>query len=201
MKFLIFFITLLLTTQAFAFGSKRVTTLDPVTTSTLLDGDATGLAEGCGQQPSPLGMFCRQTEGDVAAKSIFFIGPPAKCDRDQCVFIKVWNTQGQLVFGDGIPKNQTRIEVPWKTLLGRDTFQLADRGYWTFNTTVYFIGPDGNERSAVSQGDIVMRVFRAGYVPLNAVENDPNFIWTWTEGGTLYKMTAGLRAFAKQVSP
>lgn len=190
----------LISTPAFAFSSKRVA-LDTNTASSLTDGDATGLAEGCGQQPSPLGMFCRVVEGDAAAKSIFFLGPPAKCDRDNCVFIKVWNTQGVLVFGDAIPKGQTRIEVPWKTLLGRDTFQVADRGYWTFNTTVYYIGPDGNERTSVSQGDIVMRVFRLGYVPLNTVENDPNYVWSWQDNGMIYKMTSGLRAFAKATSP
>lgn len=201
---LVLLVSQLLALDANAFGRRRSTSgsvaPDPVTESTITDGDATGLAEGCGQQPSPLGMFCRLVEGEVAPKSIFFIGPPAECDRDACVYIKVWNGQGQIVYGGSIPKGKTRVEVPWKTLLGRDTVQINDRGLWTFNTTVYSKDLDGREKMAVSQGDIILRVFRSGYVPLNAVEDDPAFVWSWTESGYLYKMTAGLRAFVRKVA-
>lgn len=194
-------LTTLISTHAFAFGGKRTTVaLDPVTPSTLLDGDATGLVEGCGSQPSPLGVFCRVVEGEVIGKSVFFIGPPAQCDRAACVFIKVWNNQGQLVYGESIPKGQTRVEALWKTLLGRETAAVGDRGFWTFNTTVIYKDPDGRERQATSQGDIVLRVFRKDYVPLHNVSDDPAFVWTWTDKGSLYRMTAGLRAFVKKVN-
>jgi hypothetical protein len=185
--------------NALAFSRGRVA-VDPVTESTVKDGDATGLAEGCGQQPSPLGMFCRLTEGAVAPKSVFFIGPPAQCDRDACVFVKVYNEQGQLVAGPSIPKGKTRVEVAWKDLLGRDTIQVGDRGLWSFVTTVYYKDPDGRERESVSKGDIVLRVLRAGYVPLHASESDPAFVWTWVEGDYLYRMTSGLRAYVGKVN-
>lgn len=182
--------------NAHAFGRHRgQVALDPVTPSSILSGDATALAEGCGQQPSPLGMFCRLVEGEVAPKSIFLIAPPALCDREVCAFVKVWNNQGVLVFGDSIPKGKTRIEVPWKTLLGRETVAKDDHGTWAFNTTVYFKGTDGLERVSVAQGDIVLRVFQAGYVPLAEVQNDPAFVWTWADNGFLYRVTSGLRAF------
>lgn len=189
--------SLLFSLPACAFGPKRKTVaVDVVTQSTAKDGDATGLAEGCGQQPSPLGMFCRLVEGDVVEKSIFFIGPPADCARAACVFVKVWNNQGQLIAGVEIPKGQTRVGVTWEKLLGRKVVALDDRGTWSFNTTVYYLDPDKRERESTSQGDIVLRVFRKGYVPLSSVESDPNFVWTWTDNGMLYKMTSGLRAFA-----
>jgi hypothetical protein len=60
---------------------------------------------------------------------------------------------------------------------------------------VFFIGPDGKERDAFSTGDIVLRVMRKGYVPLNTVADDPAYIWEWVDGGRVYKMTAGLRAY------
>lgn len=190
---------LLFTEQAHAFGSKRVAA-DPNTTSTLLDGDATGIVEGCGQQPSTLGMFCRQQEGDASNKSVWFIGPPAKCNKDEaCVFIKIWNAQGQLVWGGSIPKSQTRIEVPWSTLLGRQTFELGDRGFWTFNTQVFWVDQDGKDRESLSQGDIVLRVFKKTYQPLHAVLDDPNFVWTWEDGSFQYKMTSGLRASIRRL--
>lgn len=203
MKILILALTALslFSSPAFAFGKKRQkVAVDTVTQSTIIDGDATGLAEGCGQQPSPLGMFCRMVEGDIVGKSVQFIGPPADCAREACVFVKVFNNQGQLVFGDSIPKGKTRLDVPWKTLLGREKVEFEDRGFWSFTTSVFYIDLDGRERESKSQGDIVLRVFRKGYAPLSSVKNDPNFVWSWVDSGYLYKMTSGLRTFVSKVN-
>lgn len=191
----------LISNTACAFGRKGSAGVHPdaVTSSSLKDGDSTGLAEGCGQQPSPLGMFCRMVEGETASKSIWFIGPPANCDRAACVYIKVFSAQGQPAFGVEIPKGKTRVEVSWKQLLARDTVQLGDRGTWTFNTQIFYKDADGREHETQSQGDIVLRVYKHGYVPLHALEDDPNYAWVWTEDGFLYKVTAGLRAFVKKV--
>jgi hypothetical protein len=181
---------------ACAFGKKRTVALDPVTSSSVLDGDATGLAEiaGC---PSGVGFaYCREAEGAAADRSIAFIGPPAQCDREACVFVKVFDNQGRLVWGGSIPKGQTRVSVPWATLLGSPTFEFNYRGFWSFTTTVYFVGPDKRERETVSLGDIVLRVFRKGYAPLQGVADDPAFVWHWAEADRAYKATAGLRAWA-----
>lgn len=194
MTFLSMFLLGSCASPAAAMG-KKAPALDPVTQSTVLDGDATGLVEGCGQQPIVGFTYCRMQEGTTADKSVWFIGPPADCDKDSCVFIKVWNNQGQLVWGGSIPKKGTRIEVPWKTLLGRDTFEKAARGFWTFNTQVFWKDAEGHERDSTSQGDIVLRVYGATYVPLSSVTDDPNYYWVWTEGKRIYKMTTGLRAF------
>ncbi len=181
-------------------AAKRVR-LDVNTQSTVLDGDATGLIEACGNQPIVGFTYCRVSEGDSAGQSISFIGPPAKCNQEKgCVFIKVWNNQSQLIWGDVIPEKQTRISVPWKTLLGGNPkFELGNRGFWTWNMQVYYIDPDGRERISTAQGDIVLRVYRKDYLPLHEVENDANFIWSWIEGSYLYRMTSGLRAYIKKV--
>ena len=177
-------------------ASKRLK-IDPVTPSTVLDGDATGLVQACGHQPIVGFTYCRLQEGDNAGQTIAFIGPPAKCKReDSCVFFKVWNQQGQLVFGGSLPKGTTSINVAWKTLLsGRDQFQINDRGFWTFNTEVFWIDPDGRERTSTSQGDIVLRIYKKGYLPLNGVREDPSFVWEWTNNEFIYKMTSSLRAY------
>lgn len=183
-------------TQALAFGKGRAASIiDSVTESSVMDGDATSIIEGCGWQPIVGFTYCRQAEGDAADKSLWFVGPPAKCGRDACVYFKVWNNQGQLVWGGSLAKGKTRIEVPWKTILARDTFELMSRGFWTVNTVVYWTDPDGRERESTSQGDIVLRVHKAAYVPLHTVADDPNYLWTWTEGKRIYKVTSGLRAY------
>jgi hypothetical protein len=181
-------------TQGCAASKARVA-VDPVTESSILDGDATSVVEGCGHPPAVGIAYCRVQEGDNAGQSIFFIGPPAECDRDDaCVFLKVWNSQGMLVWGGAIPKGQTRVEVAWKTLLGRDTFEVGHRGFWTWNTEVFWRDLDGKERRSVSQGDLVLRVFRRGYIPLQDVTTDAHFVWSWSEHDFRYQMTSGLRA-------
>lgn len=179
--------------------SHRVS-LDPVTQSSINDGDATGIVEGCGNQPIVGFNYCRVSEGDASDQSITFIGPPAVCNqKDSCVFVKIWNNQGQLAAGVSIPKGSTRVQIPWKTLLAAPTFEVNSRGLWSWNTQVFYLGPDGKERSSTSQGDIVLRVYKKGYVDLHASETDPAYVWSWVMGEFQYKMTASLRAFIKKV--
>lgn len=184
-------------------GGKHRVRLDTNTRSTVLDGDATGIIEGCGNQPIVGFTYCRQQEGDNAGTSLSFVGPPAKCDEkihpDGCVFIKVWDNQSNLVGGGMIPKKETRLNIPWSKLLSSPHFQLGSRGFWTWNVQVYFLDPDGREQVSNAQGDIILRVYRKGYLPLHQVEDDPNFVWEWLDGDFLYKMTSGLRAFVKRV--
>lgn len=192
-------VALIVCNSACAGGKGRVK-IDPVTQSTVLDGDATGMVEACGSQPIVGFTYCRVQEGDNAGQFVSFIGPPAKCNQEaSCVFIKVWNNQGQLIWGGSIPKKETRVNVTWKTLLGRDQFQISDRGFWTWNTQVFWLDPDGRERESSSQGDIVLRAYRKGYLPLNDVQTDSNFVWRWIEGNFLYQMTSGLRGSIQRV--
>lgn len=172
---------------------------DVNTESSVKDGDATAIIEGCGNPPIVGFTYCRVQEGDTAGQSLWFIGPPADCDQLACVFIKVWNNQSQLVWGGSLPKGGTRVEVPWKTLLGSETFQVSHRGFWTWNVEVHWRDLDGKERVSVSQGDLVLRVFRIGYVPLHEVGSDPSFVWSWVSGEKIFKMTSGLRAYVEKI--
>ena len=188
-------ISLLWVGTACAMAKGRVRA-DLIAQQPILAGDATGLIDcGAGQ---PLVGFCylRVIEGDSAGRSVWFIGPPAECSReDSCVFIKVWNNQGALVWGGSIPKGRTRVEVPWKTLLGADRFEVGHRGFWTFNHEVIWKNAEGREQVSVSQGDLLVRVYRQGYQPLDKVDADPNFVWTWIDGPWRYRVTSALRAF------
>lgn len=182
-----------------ACAMARRVAIDPVTTSTVIDGDATSIIEGCGNQPFVGGTFCRQVEGDAADKSLWLIGPPAKCNDAQCVFFKVFDTQGNLVFGGALDHGKTRLEVPWKDLLKRDKFEMGDRGFWVVRTTVFWIDDQGHQHQSDSTADIVLRVYRASYLPLNQVAEDPSFVWTWIDGEQEYKMTSSLRAYTGKV--
>lgn len=195
MKYLITLVAILFTTSACASG-KKIRVVDPVTDSTVVSGDASAIIVGCDNHPAVGFAYCRKMEGDNAGQSISFIGPPSKCEqKDSCVFLKVWNNAGNLVWGGSIPKGETKVSVTWKQLLSSETFDLANRGFWTLNETVYWIDPDGKERQSVAQADIVLRVYKKGYLPLNAVKDDPSFVWTWSEGGFIFKITSALRSF------
>ena len=60
---------------------------------------------------------------------------------------------------------------------------------------VFWIDKEGRGRNSVAQGDVLLRVFRAGYIPLENVREDPNYVWKWHDNGYTYRMTTGLRAF------
>lgn len=199
MKLITFVSILLLPTLACAAGKRRLT-YDKVTQSSAVDGDSTGLIEACGTQPIVGFTYCRVQEGSAAGQSLWFIAPPSNCaSKEACAFIKVWNSQGQLIWGESVPKGKTRLEVKWSTLLGRDTFEISGRGFWSWTMELHWTDNEKRERVSTSQGDIVLRTFRAGYVPLHEVEDDPNFVWVWSEGKQLYKVTTGLRAFTKRL--
>jgi len=196
-KFFVF-VAFLAATNACAFSRARHMPEDSFMDA-LAANDETGLVD-CGHPVAPGFCYVRQVEGDAASSVLTFIGPPAACDRASCVSVKVYDNQGRVAWGDAFPRGKTRLSVPWGTLLGcvdgqPCSFEVSQRGTWTFNHEVYWKDAQGAERRSVSQGEIVLRVFRRGYLPLDTVRSDPNFAWTWTEGGFIYKMTTGLRAF------
>ena len=194
------------TAPAHAFGHKRSVPVDSVTAvlpsgDASTSGDLTGIVEGCGNQPIVGYTYCRMVEGDAADQSISFIGPPADCNgadgkpADSCVYIQVLNQAGQGPIGVSIPKGQTRVSIPWKTLLGTDKFEIEHRGYWPFVIEVHWRDKDGHDRISRARGEIRLQVYKAGYTPLDKVSGDPNFAWIWVDAGHIYKMTSGLRAY------
>ncbi len=162
-------------------------------------GDSTAIVEGCGNQPVPGFTYCRFSEGELASQSLSFVGPPADCPGESCVFVKVFNQAGQLAWGGSIPKGNTRVSIPWKTLLATDRFQLEMRGAWSFVIRVLWRDTNGHDRVSVAKGDVFLRVLPKAYQPLNAVSSDPNFGWEWREGGHRYRMTSSLRSSVEAV--
>lgn len=93
--------------------------LDPVTSSTVGAGDATAMVQGCGNNPAVGIAYCRVSEGKSSDEMLYFIAPPADCNRSACAYLKVWNNQGDLVFGGPFEKGKTRLGVSWTALLSQ----------------------------------------------------------------------------------
>lgn len=169
----------------------------------LAAGDNTALVEGCGNQLVSGYTYCRKREGDVGDDSLYFVGPASNClGTGSCVSFKLYFPDGsQPAYGGSIPRGQTRVGVPWKSILGKNTFQVGDRGFWPFVMWVKYIQPDGKEYQTVSQGEIRMLVVRKEYISLSNVMDDPNFVWSWSENGVPVKMTAGSRIYVGQKKP
>jgi hypothetical protein len=185
---------------AWAFGRHKSVDVDQVV-SPLIAGDATAIVEGCGQQPIVGYTFCRVQEGDAANQSLSLIAPPAQCDDDPnaCAFIKVADRSGQIVWGAQFKKGITRVTVPWSTLVGSAQFTALQEGFWQYQLEVHWLDPDHHARISKAQGSIALEVYKKGYVPLDRVSGDPNFVWEWQDGAFEYKMTSGLRAYVGKV--
>lgn len=189
-------------TPVHAFGKHKTVAADPVI-APIVAGDPTAIVQGCGAQPIVGFTYCRIVEGDAADQNIDFIGPPAKCNNPDgttgtaCAFVKVYNQSGQLAWGGSIPKGQTRVSVPWTTLLGAPQFQQANRGFWSWLLEVHWTDPDHHDRVTVTQGEIRLAVYKSGYIPLDTVSSDPNYVWTWIDGNSTYHMTSNLRAYVE----
>jgi hypothetical protein len=158
--------------------------------------DVTALIEGCGLPLTTGFIVCRKTQGEIASDSLVFVAPPVQCKGDDpCVTFKVFFLDGTPAYGGSIAKGTTRREVPWQTILKRNTFELSDRGIWGISYTVRYLLDDGIERTTYSQGEIYLRVMKKGYFPLHAVDSDPHFIWSWDEKNRRVKATSGMRTF------
>jgi hypothetical protein len=166
--------------------------------SALTAGDATALVEGCGNQIISGYTYCRVREGEVANASLTFIAPPVECvtqDPNSCVHLEIYFPNGNSNYAADIPKGQTRISIPWKTLVKRDTFEKSDRGFWPFRYTIKWMDKDDREQSTVMEGEIRMRVVSKAYISLHEMPKDPNFVWTWIEKNKLVEVTTGGRVF------
>lgn len=164
--------------------------------------DLTGLIEACGSQLVPGLTFCRITEGQSTEGLVYLVGPRTNCKRTNCVEFKFFALDGSVAYGDGIPKGQFRLGVPWNKLIKRDKFQLSDRGFWLLAYTVYWIDENGNEHESKSEAELYLRVLKIGYMPLNEVVSDGNFAWDFsTRNGERVKLTTGMRTYVSPRPP
>ncbi len=182
---------------ACTFPFQRAESRPPLDRQSAVDaGDVTALIEGCGVPLTTGFLVCRKTEGEIAGDSLSFVGPPVTCSgREACITFKIFFLDGTPSLGGAIPRGKTRVEVPWKSILKRDTFESRDRGLWGFSYTIRYTLSDGIERTTYSQGEIYLRVIKKGYTPLNTVEQDRDFTWEWKEGAKEIKATSGMRTY------
>ena len=162
----------------------------------LAAGDATALIEGCGNQLVPGYTYCRVMEGEVANSSVYIVAPPAACEGDEpCTTFKIFMPTGEAPVEGSIPRGQTRGAVRWADLLRRPTFQVGDRGFWPVVVATRWLDAEGREQFTQVDGEIRVRVYRRGYVPLQDAAVDENFAYSWTEGGLPVRVTSTGRAY------
>lgn len=168
--------------------------------------DVTALIQGDGKAPHVEGCdktlqsgytHCRVREGAVADSAIYLVAPVTSCTKDDgiCRFFDIYNQKGEIVKGGHFAKDETRVEIKWKDLLGRDTFEKADRGFWIYVYEWYWLNPDGQEMKTVVDGEIRMRVYSKDYKPLRDVSSNPNFVYDWVENGVEVKSTSSGRTY------
>lgn len=158
--------------------------------------DFTALIEGCGNQLQAGLLNCRRYEGSSAEEMLYFVGPVTNCKREFCVEFKIYHADGNLAYGDAIPKKQFRKGVPWSKILKRPSFELGDRGFWFFTYNVFWVNSDGHEEESKSEGEIRLRVLKKDYIPLHEVVNDGAFTWDFsTRNGERVKITTGMRTY------
>lgn len=162
-------------------------------------GDSTVMIRACGNPPTVGFAYCRIREGESTVQDLTVVIPATQCKSDNCSFVKIYDENGAVVYGAGIPKGQSSIGISWKTLLSRDQFSRDVRGLWTISIRVLWTDNTGIDRSSVSKGDILLRVFEKDYQPLNQVHSDPNFVWKTELDGYRYQSTSSLRSSVEKI--
>lgn len=160
--------------------------------------DATVIIEGCGNQAVVGYTYCRVPAGsNTDTKFITIIAPPTDCDdKDSCISFKIYFPDGsQPAYGIQVPKGQTRITVLWSKILGRSTFETADRGFWPVIMTVKWTAPDRQPKQTLVEGELRLRVTTAGYEALNDVAENENYAWRWSDKQLVYRMSTAGRAY------
>lgn len=157
--------------------------------------DTTAIIEGCGNQPIAGYTYCRRRDGSPTESVVSFIVPPVDCGLDSCVNIKVYRPDSEIALGLNIPKGQTRLDVPWKMIVGRNQFTLGDRGFWPVIYQITYLDEKGRDKLLVVEGEIRLRVYSKDYLPLHESLDDPAFKWEFIESSTKIKMTTSGRTY------
>lgn len=160
--------------------------------------DHTVFIEGCGNQSIVGFTYCRKKAGDASNDSIYLHVPPALCgpeDTSPCVRYEIYYPNGEPSFGKEVPRGTTKVQIPWAQLIKRNEFSKGDRGNWSMNVWVKWIDQDEREQESLLNGEIILRVYDADYTPLDAIDGNPNFVWTWVDDGNVFKMTTAGRAY------
>jgi hypothetical protein len=112
--------------------------------------------------------------------------------------VAIWDPAKQLVRTLSFPKNKTTMDVKWRDLLESMTYEKRHRGIWQIFVVIYWKDHQGVERRTLMEGEVRLRVFDEGYLPLHTDENNRNFAFeaSYKDGRTV-KITTSGRAFAE----
>lgn len=157
--------------------------------------DTTLVIEGCGHPPIVGYTYCRKYEGDNASGNLIFHLPPVKCQKTDCIYVKILSPDGRPAVGLSLSEGKTRLEVSWKVLLGREVFETGDRGFWVVIAEIHYLTESGLVKKTLIEGEIRLRILKSKYISLENVEHDPNFVWLWHHNNRPFKMTSNGRIF------
>ena len=158
--------------------------------------DATVIIEGCGSQPVVGYTYCRVREGDPTSGTLRLAIPPTACQKASCAQVTVFFPDGTPSLGFAVPRGVTHLDLEWKQMVKRPTFEKLDRGFWPILLEWWWIDADGNEHRSVAEGEIRMRVIGTSYVPLHEVEESNEYAWRWQDENGRYRMTTAGRAWS-----
>lgn len=161
----------------------------------ILAQDTTLVVEGCGHPPIVGYTYCRKYEGDDAKGNLIFHLPPVKCQKSDCIYVKILSPVGRPAVGFSLSEGKTRLEVSWKSLLGRDVFETGDRGFWIVIAEIHYLSESGLLKKTIIEGEIRLRVLSSKYSSLENIESDPNFVWLWRDNNRKFKMTSNGRIY------
>jgi hypothetical protein len=149
--------------------------------------DVTALLVGCGQRAAVGSLYCRFQAGTLPTGSVVVVVPPVRCAAESCATVTIWGPDAQTLVERTIPKGQTYVVIPWRSLAG-EAFTAAQRGFYPVLVKWTWTDPQTKvELSAAAEGEIRLRVHRAEYSPLTF---DPaSQTWTWKTGGVTFGAT------------
>ena len=161
-------------------------------------GDFTALIEGCGNQLVPGYTYCRKQEGTATADQKITLVAPATEKKKVAATYKIFFPDGSPSLGGSFNPNSTRVDISWKDLTRRATFEVNDRGFWGVLIEVNYVDNEGNSQRILVEGEIRMRVLKANYVPLNDVQDDPSYSWKWKHNSLNVAMTTAGRTYVSK---
>lgn len=158
--------------------------------------DATAIIEGCGSQPIVGYTYCKVREGDPTTGTIKIKVPLAACERQSCANVKVFFPDGSPTLGLELPRGETEIEISWKDIVKKDTFEKDARGFWPVLVEWFWVDANGFENRTIVEGEIRMRVLSREYIPLHEIRDAVQFGWRWYDNDGVYRMSTAGRAWA-----
>lgn len=161
-------------------------------------GDMTAPLEvtgpGCSSTAAVGYGYCRKRAGEAAQDVIVLHAPIVECTLEPCRVVRIFYPTGEPALERVFAPGKSRLEVAWRELLGSETFEVDQVGYWPVILSWRYRGPDNLEHKARADGEIRLRVYRGTYVPLVG-PSSPEVSWRWESDGRHLELTTAGRAY------